>query len=86
MFAGGVDGLLSQRGQLGGGVDDATGGGDVLAVAPGRLNGVEFGGVGRQGLQMDIADLLAPRSQLLGFVLPEVVEDHHQRKIGRAHV
>lgn len=70
-----MDGLAGECEESGGVVGDASGGGDVLAVGPGGFDGVEFGGVGREVFEVDVADGSAPFGQGAGLVLAEVVED-----------
>jgi hypothetical protein len=78
---GGGDGLAGEGKKSVGVVGDASGGGDVLAVGPGRFDGVELGGVGREVGEVDVADASGPVGEGPGFVLAEVVEDDDE---GRA--
>jgi hypothetical protein len=78
---GGGEGLAGEFEEAGGVVGDAAGGGGVLAVGPGGFDGVEFGGVGREEFEADVADFRAPVAEGAGLVGAEVVEDDDE---GRA--
>lgn len=83
LFVSGGNRFVGQARQLVDVIDQATDGCDAFAVSLNPFGRVQFRSVGRQKLQMDIADLHAPLPQEFSLVLIQVIQQDHQRSAER---
>src|SRR5262245_42002024 len=74
-----LDRLTGEGVQLGGVVNKAAGRRDAFAMSPDTFGRIEFRGIGRKVLQMNVANRRAPALEVLPLMLYEVVQQDHER-------